>query len=285
MIARIIRQFFMILLIIGAVAFAQAQSPQKQGPVTQTQSQPTQNQPDYQLSPGDTIKILVFQSPDLTLETQVTEQGTITFPLVGTLKIGGLPVAAAEQTIGNALRDGGFLKQPHVNIIVMNRLGNAVSVLGQVVKPGRYPLETVNVRVSEMIAVAGGISPAGGDTAVLTGTRDGKPFRHEIDVAGIFLVANKLQNDVIVAPGDVIYVHRVPMFYIYGEVQKPGTYRVERGMTVRQALAQGGGPTARGTERRMGLYRRGGGQSVETRTDLSDLVQPNDVFYVKESLF
>lgn len=288
MTARVIRQFSMILfLVMGAVAFAQAQNPQKQGSVTQAQSQPqpTQSQPDYQLSPGDTIKILVFQNPDLTLETQVTEQGTITFPLVGALKIGGMPVAAAEQAIGNALRDGGFLKQPHVNIIVMNRLGNAVSVLGQVVKPGRYPLETVDVRVSEMIAVAGGISPAGGDTAVLTGTRDGKPFRREIDVAGIFLVADKLQNDVIVVPGDVIYVHRVPMFYIYGEVQKPGAYRVERGMTVRQALAQGGGPTARGTERRMGLYRRGGGQSVETRTDLSDPVQPNDVFYVKESLF
>jgi polysaccharide export outer membrane protein len=284
---RIIRQFFMsLLLVIASVAVVQAQSPQKQGSVTQQpQSQPTQNQPDYQLSPGDTIKILVFQNPDLTLETQVTEQGTITFPLIGALKIGGLAVAAAEQAIGNALRDGGFLKQPHVNIIVMNRLGNAVSVLGQVVKPGRYPLETVNVRVSEMIAVAGGISPSGGDTAVLTGTRDGKSFRHEIDVAGIFLAADKLKNDVIVEPGDVIYVHRVPMFYIYGEVQKPGAYRVERGMTVRQALAQGGGPTARGTERRMGLYRRGGGKSVETRTDLSEPVQPNDVFYVKESIF
>jgi polysaccharide export outer membrane protein len=89
----------------------------------------------------------------------------------------------------------------------------------------------------------------------------------------------------VVFPGDTIYVHRVPMFYIYGEVQKPGAYRVERGMTVRQALAQGGGPTARGTERGMGLYRRGGGKAVDTRADLSELVQPNDVFYVKESLF
>lgn len=284
MITRVTQRFFMFLfLVIGAIAAVHAQSPQKQS--AEIQGQPVQSQPDYQLSPGDTIKILVFQSPDLTLETQVTEQGTITFPLVGTLKIGGMAVAAAEQTIANALRDGGFLKQPHVNIIVMTRLGNAVSVLGQVVKPGRYPLETVNVRVSEMIAVAGGISPTGGDTAVLTGTRDGKQFRYEIDVAGIFLAANKLENDVIVAPGDVIYVHRVPMFYIYGEVQKPGAYRVERGMTVRQALAQGGGPTARGTERRMGLYRRGGGKAVDTRADLSELVQPNDVFYVKESLF
>jgi polysaccharide export outer membrane protein len=288
MIARTIRQFFVILLLaVGTVALVQAQGPQKQSPESraETRVQPVQSQSDYQLSPGDVIKILVFQSPDLTLETQVTEQGTITFPLVGALKIGGMPVAAAEQTIANALRDGGFLKQPHVNIVVMTRLGNAVSVLGQVVKPGRYPLETVNVRVSEMIAVAGGVAPTGGDTAILTGTRDGKPFRYEVDVAGIFLKTGKLENDAIVAPGDVIYVHRVPMFYIYGEVQKPGAYRVERGMTVRQALAQGGGTTARGTERRMGLYRRGGGESVETRTDLSDLVQPNDVFYVKESLF
>ena len=126
---------------------------------------------------------------------------------------------------------------------------------------------------------------AGADVAILTGLREGKPFRKEIDIAGMFL-DGKLQDDVVVAGGDVIYVYRQPMYYIYGEVQKPGSSRIERGMTVRQALAQGGGPTLRGTERQLRLYRRGADGKVESLSpNLNDPVQPDDVLYVNESLF
>ncbi|MCW5603556.1 MAG: polysaccharide export protein EpsE [Burkholderiales bacterium] len=259
-----------LLIVTGALAVAQAPAPQ--------------GRPDYELGPGDNIRILVFQNPDLTLETRIGEQGTITYPLIGMIRVGGMPVAAAEKAIADALREGGFIKQPHVNIVVLSMHGNSVSVLGHVRKPGLYPIETVNVRVLEMLAVAGGIAPDGADVAVLTGMRDGKPFRREVDVEGIFLT-DGVQGDAFVAPGDVIYVHRAPMFYIYGEVQNPGAYRVERGMTVRQALARGGGPTARGTERSPRLYRRGAGSATETRSDLSDPVRPGDVFFVRESLF
>ena len=201
---------------------------------------------EYQLGAGDTIRIVVFQNADLTLETRVTENGTITFPLIGTIKIGGLTIGAAEQIIAKALKDGGFIQAPQVNIVLLQNRGNQVSVLGQVNRTGRFPLETVNIRLSEMIAIAGGIAATGADVAILTGVREGKPFRKEIDIAGMFL-ANKLQDDIVVSGGDVIYVHRQPLFYIYGEVQKPGSYRVERNMTLRQALAQGGGPTLRGS--------------------------------------
>ena len=88
------------------------------------------------------------------------------------------------------------------------------------------------------------------------------------------------------AGGDVIYVHRAPMFYIYGEVQRPGSYRVERGMTIRQALAQGGGPTPRGTERGLSVRRRNAEGDVETISpNLNDPVRPDDVLHVRESLF
>jgi polysaccharide export outer membrane protein len=76
------------------------------------------------------------------------------------------------------------------------------------------------------------------------------------------------------------------MFYIYGEAQRPGPYRIERGMTVMQALAQGGGPTARGSQNRLKLHRRDAeGKVVETVPQLSDLVRPEDVIYVRESIF
>ena len=241
-------------------------------------------QPEYPIGPGDTIRILVYQNPDLTLETRVTENGTITFPLIGVVRIGGMTIAAAETTIANALKAGGFIKQPQVTVVPTQIRSNQISVLGQVGHPGRFPLETFNTRLSEMIAIAGGISLTGADVAVLTGMRDGKPFRAEIDIATMFL-DNKLQEDLIVAGGDVIYVHRMPMFYIYGEVQRPGSYRVERGMTIRQALAQGGGPTVRGTERRLTLFRRNGNNMTETSPNLNNPVRPDDVLYVGESLF
>jgi polysaccharide biosynthesis/export protein len=240
---------------------------------------------EYLLGAGDSIRVTVFQNPDLTLEARVSEKGTITYPLVGTLKLGGLTISAAERLIANALREGNFIKQPQVNILPLQIRSIQVSVLGQVGKAGRYPLETFNTRVSEMIAIAGGIAPGGGDLAILTGTRDGKPFRQEIDVPALFF-DKKPDNDFPVAGGDVIYVPRAPVYYVYGEVQKPGSYRVERAMTLRQALAQGGGPTARGTERGLRIYRRGADGRVETLTaDLNDPVLPDDVLYVGESLF
>jgi polysaccharide export outer membrane protein len=240
---------------------------------------------EYQLGPGDSVRVLVFQNPDLTLETRVSENGTISFPLIGIVRIGGMTVARAEQTIASALRTGGFIKQPQVNILLVVSRGNQVSVLGLVNRPGRYPLETFNTRLSEMLATAGGMATAGADVVILVGTRDGKPFRKEIDVAGM-LLNNDLQDDIVVAGGDMIYVHRAPIFYIYGEVQRPGSFRIERGMTVRQALAQAGGLTLRGTERGLSLQRRSAGGALETlRPNLDDLVRPDDVYQVRESLF
>lgn len=240
---------------------------------------------EYRLGDGDSIRILVFQNPDLTMETRVTENGTITYPLIGILKIGGMTIPGAEQAIAKALSDGGFIQKPQVNIVLLQNRGNQVSVLGHVGRAGRFALETFTTRLSEMIAIAGGIGPSGADTAIVTGTRDGKPFRREIDVAGMFL-NNNPQEDIVVAGGDVIYVQRQPMYYIYGEVQRPGSFRIERNMTVRQALAQSGGLTPRGTERKLGVYRRGADDRIERIIpDMNEPVQANDVLYVRESLF
>lgn len=240
---------------------------------------------EYQIGAGDNIRIVVFQNPDLTVETRVTENGTISYPLVGTVRIGGLTIPAAEQAIARALREGAFIQSPQVNIALLQNRGNQVSVLGLVGRPGRYPLETFTTRLSEMIAIAGGLVATGADSVILTGSRDGKPLRKEIDIASMFL-DNKLQDDIVVAAGDVIYVHRMPVFYIYGEAQRSGSYRVERNMTMRQALVMGGGPSPRGTERRMRLYRRGADGRIEySSPDLDDLVRSDDVLYVNESLF
>lgn len=240
---------------------------------------------DYPLAVGDAIRVQVFQSPDLTIETRVSEKGAITYPLIGAIDIGGLSVAAAEEKIAGALEKGGFIKQAQVNIALMQIRGNQVAVLGQVNRPGRFPLETANTRLSDMLANAGGTNSASDDIAIVTGLRNGQAFRKQIDIPSMFL-AGQVQNDLVLQGGDTIYVHRAPVFYIYGEAQRPGSFRIERAMTVMQALAQGGGPTARGSEKRLRLFRKAAdGTTQQLEPQLTGPVLPDDVIYVKESLF
>jgi polysaccharide export outer membrane protein len=244
-----------------------------------------QNTVDYPLGAGDAIRVQVFQNPDLTIETRVSENGSITYPLVGAVALGGLSIAAAEQKIANALKAGGFVQQPQVNIILVQVRGNQVGVLGQVNRPGRFPLETFTTRVSDMLAAAGGAMTGGDDIVIVSGVRNGKPYRKEIDLPALYL-DEKIDNDVVLSGGDTIYVHRAPVYYIYGEAQRPGAYRIERNMTVMQALALGGGPTIRGTDSGLRLYRKNAAGVVEQLSpELTDAVKSSDVIYVRESLF
>lgn len=240
---------------------------------------------DYPLGPGDIIRINVFQNPDLTTEGRVSESGIVNFPLIGNVPVGGLSVNATEKKIATLLREGGFVLKPQVTVNLLQIRGSQVAVLGQLNRPGRYPLETLNTRLSDMLATAGGISSLGSDVAIVTGMRDGKFFRKEIDIADMFLKGDASQ-DILLSGGDVIYVHRAPMFYIYGEVQRPGTFRVERGMTVMQGLATGGGLTLRGTLRGLQLHRRDASGKVQVLTPkMEDSLQADDILYIKESLF
>ena len=240
---------------------------------------------EYPLSAGDTIRIQVFQNPDLTIETRVAENGTITYPLIGALTVGGMATAAAEHKLADALQAGGFIQNPQVNITLLVVRGNQVSVLGQVGHPGRFPLDTANTRLSGMLANAGGTLGSGDDVVIVTGVRDGKPFRRQIDIPSIYL-EDHAEDDILLQGGDTLYVHRAPMFFIYGEAQRPGSYRVEREMTVRQALATGGGPTPRGSDQRLRIQRKSKQGVIEEITpQLNDPVLSNDVIYVRENLF
>jgi len=240
---------------------------------------------EYRLGPGDGVKISVFQNPDLGLETRVSDTGAISYPLVGSVQIGGLTVAAAERAIADGLKKGGFVLQPQVTLVIQQVRGAQVAVLGQVARPGRYPLESTAMKVTDVLALAGGTAPQGADRVILTGVRNGRRVRAEIDVADLF-VAWTPEKDVAVMAGDTLYVHRSPQFYVYGEVQRAGAYRVERQMTVLQALALGGGLSPRGTERGIRIHRRGEDGAVRvTNPQLNDPVQPDDVIVVREALF
>ncbi|HMA00063.1 MAG TPA: polysaccharide export protein EpsE [Steroidobacteraceae bacterium] len=240
---------------------------------------------EYLLTPGDVIKVSVFKNPDLTLDARVSEAGTIGFPLLGSVPVAGLTLPAAERKIAQLLKDGGFVLNPQVNILLTTAVGNQVAVLGQVNKPGRYPIEGGGGNLTGMLAQAGGIAQSGADVVIVTGLRNGKPFRREIDVVNMSL-SGSAADDIELRGGDTLWVNRSPMFYIYGQVQKPGQYRLEKGMTVMQALADGGGMTGKGTSRGIVLHRRdASGKVKESGASMDEDVHDQDVIYVKESVF
>ena len=246
---------------------------------------PARAQHAYLLTPGDIVKISVFKNPDLSLDARVSEVGTISYPLIGSVPVSGITLPAAEHKIAQMLKDGGFVLNPQVNILLTQALGSLVSVIGEVNTAGRYSIEAAGGHLAGMLAAAGGIAQTGGDVVIVTGMRDGKPFRREIDIVKMFLTGNTA-DDIEIYGGDTLFVNRAPMFYIYGQVQKPGQVRLERGMTVIQALAAGGGVTVKGTSRGIVRHRRdANGKVREENVSLDDDVRDQDVIYVKESMF
>ncbi|MBC7786735.1 MAG: SLBB domain-containing protein [Methylophilaceae bacterium] len=323
---------------------------------------------DYMIGAGDLVRITVYSSPDLTTEARVTAAGTITFPLLGEIKIGDLSPAMAEKKLVEGLEQGGFIKQAQVNLVVLQFQSQFISVLGDVYKPGRFPLDRpsnlsdvlalaggptpngsdivtivrtkegkttkqdydlrelltkgnadnnpkvigddivyVNARevsvlgqvnrpgkysvvggvrsVLDFLSQAGGISSGGADKIIVITNRNGKTVKHEIDVDQLYRSADTKSNFEL-ASGDSIYVPRTPVFYIYGEVQRPGAFRLERNMTLAQALSTGGGLTGRGTERGVKIKRMDvSGKLTTISANPSDFLQVDDVVYIGESLF
>jgi polysaccharide export outer membrane protein len=239
----------------------------------------------YRLALGDTIRITVFQVPDLSLEARITEAGVISYPLLGSVNLAGLTVAEAEQRIAKGLRDGNFVRQPQVSITLIQARGNQVSVLGHVGRPGRYPLETGEVRLTDMLATAGGVAQGGSDLIVVVGVRNNQPYRVEVDLPTVF-GPNRRASDIMLHNSDVIWVERAPMIYMYGEVQRPGSMRLERNMTVMQALASAGGLSQRGTLRGLRVSRKDAeGRTREIEPQMTDTLRPDDVVFVRESVF
>ena len=239
----------------------------------------------YRLATGDVIRVTVFQNADLTLEARVSETGVISYPLLGSVNIGGLTLPQAEKRIADGLREGNFVKQPQVSILVTQVRGHQVSVLGQVGRPGRYPLELADTKLTDIIATAGGIGANGADTVVLIGRRNGQPYRAEFDLPAIF-GSSRRGEDVILQNGDLIWVERAPVIYLYGEVQRPGSLRLERGMSVVQALAGAGGITPRGTVKGLRVHRRDADGKVQVmEVQMNDSLRSDDVVYVRESIF
>jgi polysaccharide export outer membrane protein len=171
-------------------------------------------------------------------------------------------------------------------VIVSQFTSRQVSVIGEVSKPGKYPLDKVSTIV-DLLSMAGGVSATGGDKAILirSDKESGKETKTEIDLYALFQGSESKHVEVL--NGDIIYVPRAQVFYVYGDVQRPGMIRLERNMTVIHAISAAGGLTPKGTENGIRLKRRdaqGNMQTIED-VDLEEQVKPDDILYIRESWF
>jgi polysaccharide export outer membrane protein len=243
------------------------------------------------LMPGDVVNITVYGHSDLSTEVRIAENGTIKFPLLGEVYIGGLTTLQAETIIADTLGNGGFVRNALVNIFIEQRsdsLGASVTVLGQVMRSGQYPLQVNSgsgVRsLIDLLAIAGGVNKDSANHLFLVRQQGDEQQKIRVDLVQLLrngdIEANLLLND-----GDIILVPEMDVFYIYGEVHRPGRYRLERNMTVMQALSVASGVTDQGSEKNIILNRRGDNGLESQSSKLSDELQPNDVIYIKSSFF
>lgn len=239
---------------------------------------------EYRLGVGDTVRVTVFDQPDLLTEGEITESGKLNMALVGEVAVAGMTRNEAAAVIAASLQGGGFVRDPNVIVRVLEYRSQQVTVLGEVVKPGRYPISRPT-SVAELIAAAGGIAAKGSTLVTVTQTSaDGQPRRQDVETSE--LTGNGAANTILLRAGDSIYVPGAPMVYVYGEVKQPGAYPLQPGMTVLQALAVGGGLTPRGTERGIRIERRGADGAVHAYSVRgNEKLEPNDVLRVLESWF
>jgi polysaccharide export outer membrane protein len=264
--------------------------------------QAVQSTSDYRIGLGDVLRISVFGSDELDQKVRVLPDGSATFPLLGSVSLGGLSLEAAEHEIEGHLRARNLLRDPQVTIFVEEYVSRAVTIQGAVTKPGSYQMiETKSLL--EMLGQAGGLvgrdtERAGQKIIVVRKTEDGTEARFEIDAIRLLGEGDPAVN-MPLEPGDVVLVpHSVRLrVYVTGEVEKPGDidYFSSEGITVLQAITAAGGPTDRTNQQKVFILRRladGNQQRLPVnvrKIELGEaddvLLRNNDTVVVKASFF
>jgi polysaccharide biosynthesis/export protein len=200
--------------------------------------------PELLIGAGDLLEVSLYGMPDFKIDVRVNSGGEISLPMLGTVAVAGLSVEQAETLIERKLSQKGLFNDPHVTVFEKEYATQGISVLGEVQKPGIYPL-LGSRKLYDAISAAGGTTPKAGRYVLIT--RRQAP-EHPLRVPLLTGAPESMENNVKVEPGDTILVSKAGVVYVVGDVHQPGGFVMENGndITVLKAiaLAQGTNPNA-----------------------------------------
>ena len=249
---------------------------------------------DYVIGPGDLLKIEIFELEELSKTVRVTGDGSITYPMLGSVKVEGLAKRALEQKLATLLEEK-YVRNPQVTVFVEEMQSGKVSVLGAVTKPGGFGL-IGGKTVLEALSQAGGITRDAGTRAFVLRGSSQSPIA--IDLRRL-MEDGDLSLNLKVEAGDVIYIPKAKMYkvFVYGQVTRPGSFEVDEGdhLTILQAVAMAGGLAKRASAGKTKIVRRGeNGRQVTLQIDLDRVLSgkeqdveltKGDIVVVPQSFF
>jgi polysaccharide export outer membrane protein len=233
--------------------------------------------------------VSVYNVPELATKTRVSENGDIYLPLVDYVHVEGLTPEEAQHVVEKRYAEGGYLKDPHIAIFIDEYASQGVSVLGEVVRPGVYPVLGQR-RLLDVISLAGGFTEKAGREVAIT-------HRDRPDVPIIVQISRdspeSTAGSVDVFPGDLIQVRRADIVYIVGDVGRPSGLLMDTGrVSVLQAIALAGGPNHTAKLSASRIIRKDGSDYKEIPIPVGKMLsakapdqplQPNDILFIPQN--
>lgn len=273
---------------------------------------------DYIVDPQVTIAIAEFRSKKVFILGEVMKPGAYYLSKTDTLlevisRAGGVSQDAGQEIILVRPKQAGSLQEParldnkdnqlirvdlqallagdvSKNLPVQNNdtvyvpKTSLFSVFGEVRKPGSYPLEK-DTSLLEAISIAGGpTQDADPQKLELLRTEDGIQQKIVLNMKQL-LEAGQGNPEYFIRDGDVIYQPRAEFFFVMGEVKKPGSYKLEEGMTVTKAISIAGGFTDKASKGKVQIIREENGKQVKHRAKSNELLHAQDIIEVPQSFF
>jgi polysaccharide export outer membrane protein len=221
------------------------------------------------LGAGDLLEISVYNVPELTTKARVGNSGDVYLPLIDYVHVGDLTVEEAQAMIQKRLEDGGFVRSAHVTIFLNESANQGVTILGDVARPGIYPA-LGNRKLYDLISAAGGFTPVAAHKVSIIRQHSQSPITVNLPRN----LADDLQGNIEIMPGDTITVPRAPIIYVVGDVGHPAGFLVDNGsLTVLQALALAGGTNRTAKMGGARIIRKGPTGMTETKVPLKKMLE------------
>lgn len=260
---------------------------------------------DYRIGPGDVLHVTVYGHEDMNLIVVVQPGGSFVFPLVGSVPAAEATPQEVEARIRARLAKG-LIRDAQVTVVVQEYRSKVVYVVGEVSRPGTYPLAG-QTSVVELLARAGPLSPSAGSEVVIVrptapvdrpvlpvevkappagaGTPAAAARAEVLHVDVRAIQAGQIEKNLGLRAGDTLFVPQAARIFVTGEVRNPGAFPFSAGITVRQAVSLAGGFTEDASKGSARVVREVARKPRTLKIKLDDPMEPGDTVIVKAKLF